>query len=73
MNMNTFLRIEEIEVGQVWSRCDGASDQVTITEVKKLGDGNTRFDYQVYYKYSDGKVYDKDAWNFQVKYYLKKD
>ena len=58
-----FLNWKDIKVGSKWGRTDGSKDIVTIISVTED---------DVFYKYDDGKIYDKDPWHFQVRYYPKK-
>jgi hypothetical protein len=53
--------------GELWLGAGCPELKCWIDRVEKFGDG--KFDYQVYYHFSDGTRSDKDIWNFQVKYY----
>jgi hypothetical protein len=50
--------------GEVW--VDSTGRKVEIIDVQHFGDG--KFDGQVFYKCDIGSVYNKDVWNFQVRY-----
>jgi len=52
--------------GEQWVSCDGAGIKCEIVSVRKFGDG--KWDYEVTYKYPNGDISTKDAWNFQVRY-----
>lgn len=66
------LPIEKIKIGQKWFSAGNPEFSVTITDIK-LWDTNNKehlASYDIYYKYDDGKINDKDAFNFQVRYFL---
>lgn len=53
--------------GELWLAGQGGGLKCWIDRVEKFGDG--KFDYRIYYHYSDGKTSSKDCWPFQVRYY----
>lgn len=56
--------------GEIWHACDGSGHKVEIIGVRRYG--NDKWDISVYYKWTERgeeRVHDKDAWNFQVRYY----
>jgi len=55
---------------QIWKACDGSGVIAIIESVRKWTNANGKWDYSVYYRNKwDGTLIEKDAWNFQVRYY----
>lgn len=56
--------------GTVWNFADGTPNHVTIVSVKvwpRVTVGR-HWHYDVSYLAADGRLYEKDLWNFQVRY-----
>ncbi len=51
--------------GEVW--VDSAGRKVEVVSIRYFGTGE-KFDGQVIYRDDTNEVFDKDAWNFQVRY-----
>ena len=72
MNKTFPLTISDIKVGQKWLSSDGSGHNVVIKDIKcwDKDHPDSLISYDIFYEYDDGSVYDKDAWNFQVRFYL---
>lgn len=53
-------------VGEDWVDSSGKI-RCKIVSVTKFGDA--KWDYEVLYRFEDGREHSKDAWNFQVRYH----
>ena len=55
------------EPGEVWLACSGSGNKVVILSTERYG--TDKWDVDVVYRQEDGTTHDKDAWNFQVRYF----
>lgn len=54
-------------VGEKWIAADGQGGECIINNTMKYGPD--KWDVAVFYECKNGQVYEKDAWNFQVRYF----
>ena len=59
------------QTGEKWLAADGKGRVVTVMGTRRYG--TSKWDVEVFYTDTNGQTFDKDAWNFQVRYYHQAD